>query len=119
MILNPDKRKRSSLEKKFEKLWLKKWNSIDLIVEQILVPGRKFRSDYLHQKTKTTIEIHGGTFMPRSGHSHANKLDDYEKQNLLLREGYTMLVLGTSQVNDYWVNFIGNYLLKLVNENSK
>jgi len=110
LIHNPRNYKRSSLEKKFEKLWNRTWKNIDLTAELSLVPNRKFRSDYLHEPTGITIEIHGGSYMAKSGHSHQGRLDDYEKQNLLLINGHPTFTLGTSQINQFWVNTIGKYL---------
>jgi very-short-patch-repair endonuclease len=91
--------KRSSLESKFEKLWEQNCSDIALEVEVLLVPGRKFRSDFYHRASGVVIEVHGGQFMKSGGHNSAAGLKrDAEKQNALTILGYKCLVLHTTQV---------------------
>jgi very-short-patch-repair endonuclease len=116
MIINEkpsgEKYTRSSLEKAFERIWVWNFPSLDLHVEQKLVPGRQFRCDYAHLPSKTVIEIHGGMFMARGGHSTmSGKASDAEKQNLLVINGYRPFLLWTNQVTPEFVKQIGEFIL--------
>lgn len=91
--------KRSSLEKKFERLWELTYPEITLVVEQQLVPGRKFRSDYYHEESKTSVELQGGTYLKFSSHKGAGSLKDYYKNNQLLLQGIVTILLGTSDID--------------------
>lgn len=115
MIINKNKSggkyKRSTLEAKFEKIWLELFPELDLVVELCLIPDRKFRSDYTHLASKTTIEIHGGQFQRVSGHSSTSgKVSDSEKQNSLVVLGYRPFILWSSQVKEIEIVKIGEYI---------
>jgi very-short-patch-repair endonuclease len=105
---------RSSLERRFEFIWLHLFPGIDLQVEMKLVPGRLFRSDYCHWETKTVIEINGGQF---GKSSHKGSASDAEKQNSLVRAGYFPYVLWTSQVNPQNIEMIGEFIRRKRGEN--
>lgn len=117
MIINKKKDgtkyKRSPLERQFENLWKSHYPRIDLEVEVCLIPHRRYRCDYVHQGTKTVIEIAGGTYLgSKGGHSSASGIrKDYEKNNLLLLEGYRTFFLGTGQVTLKNVKMIGDFIL--------
>lgn len=102
---------RSSLEKKFEKLWEAAFSDIPLYVEDTNVKGRKFRSDYTHRATKTVIEIHGGQYIGTSGHHGNQAKKDADKQNLLVAQGYHPFILWTTMVTKANIELIGNYII--------
>lgn len=54
----PPKPRKSELEAKFEALW-SQFKGPELKEQQGLIPGRLFKVDYLHEPTKTVIEIEG------------------------------------------------------------
>lgn len=109
------KYKRSSLERQFENLWKSHYPQIDLEVEARLIPNRQYRCDYVHRESKTVIEIAGGTYLgSKGGHSSASGIrKDYEKNNLLLLEGYRTFFLGTGQITLKNVRMIGEFLLSM------
>lgn len=53
-----------------------------------LIPGRRYRFDCAHRELKIAVEIQGGVWMPKSGHSRLGRLRDMEKSNLVQLEGY-------------------------------
>jgi very-short-patch-repair endonuclease len=103
---------RSSLESRFEQIWLKAFPTLNLVVESSVIPGRRFRVDYIHLESKVTIEIQGGQFMAVGGHSTgAGKMKDAEKNNLLILNGFKPFVLWTSQVTIANVKPIGDFII--------
>jgi very-short-patch-repair endonuclease len=58
---SPKPRVPSSLERKFDQLWLAA-NGPELETEYRFHPVRKWRADYAHHASKTLIEIEGGAW---------------------------------------------------------
>ncbi|MEN9566322.1 MAG: hypothetical protein RLZZ69_1518 [Cyanobacteriota bacterium] len=110
-IINSKNYNRSSLERKFDILWNKVNPDLDLEIERMLIPGRRYRTDYLHTNTKTVIEVHGGEFMSVGGHKTAKGIsEDAKKQNALVILGYKPFVLHTSMVNGVEIKRIGEVI---------
>ena len=67
-----------------------------------LVPGRKFRVDWLFRTARVVVEIDGGIWKKgASGHSSgAGILRDMEKANLLQLEGFIVLRFSPEQINN-------------------
>jgi very-short-patch-repair endonuclease len=81
---------------------------LDLEIERMLIPGRRYRTDYLHVDSKTVIEVHGGEYQQFSGHSTTKgRSEDAKKQNALVVLGYKPFVLHTSMVNCVEIKKIG------------
>lgn len=61
--------------------------------EAMLIPGRKFRTDFSWPAPiKLAVEVNGGTWV-KSGHtSHAGISRDYLKNNLLMLAGWRVLM---------------------------
>jgi len=106
--------KRSPLESRFLTLWTNQWGCLIILEsEKMIVPGRKFRFDFVHFKTKTAIEIQGGTYCRKSRHSSPTGLDrDYTKINLAIINNWKVFQLSTVMVTKDWINAIGNYILE-------
>lgn len=104
----------SHLEEAFLATWNDKFLIYPLEREIELIPGKKFRFDFVHRKSKVAIEIHGGTLSKHKyGHATGSGLDrDYIKLNLASLYGYTVFQLSSNMINPLWVNHIGNYIEK-------
>lgn len=65
-----------------------------------LVPGRKFRVDFLFRQARVVVEVDGGVFARgNSGHSSPSGiLRDMEKANLLQVNGFRVLRYTPSQL---------------------
>ena len=83
----------SPLEALFLSLW-QKCGGPELIAESLLVPGRKFRCDFLHKPTKSVIEIQGF----RDHTSAKGFKRDNEKHLLLFLHGYQVVTLDRAQI---------------------
>ena len=59
----------SNLERQFADLWLALYPTIDLYSEYRFSPPRRYRWDFCHPESKVAIEIQGGVWMRKSGHS--------------------------------------------------
>ena len=90
----------SSLELEFDYLWNYLHPNIDLETEVKLIPKRRFRFDYVHFPSMVAIELNGGIFTG-GGHSRGKAQQrDYEKILLATALGYSVINLGTGQVNE-------------------
>ena len=89
----------SPLAARFEGLW-RQLGGPELAREYRFHPARKWRADYCHTATKTIVELEGGIF---SGGRHSRGgrsfLADIDKYNAAAMLGYTVLRLGTGQVD--------------------
>ncbi len=104
----------SSLECKFETLWIELYPDIDLETEVRLIPKRKFRFDYVHFDSKVAIEINGQIWH-QGGHSSGTGLQrDYEKLNLAQSSGYKVFQLSKEMINSEWLTLIGDTIKNLV-----
>jgi very-short-patch-repair endonuclease len=64
-------------------------------------PERRFRADFAFPKHKVLVEIHGGLYVPRSGHRTAKGvLRDMTKSNLAALGGWMYLQFSAKQVQD-------------------
>lgn len=89
--------RQSELEERFWKLWeLHGDKRFKAIPEYALIPKRRFKHDIAFPGAKVAVEIQGGTFMRRSAHNTGVGLHrDYEKHNLTVKEGWTMVYFDT------------------------
>lgn len=89
-----------TLELEFDNLWTALYPNIDLEAEVKLIPDRKFRFDYVHLPSKVVVEVNGGIFV-NGGHSRGKAQQrNYEKIFLATSLGYSVINLGTGQINE-------------------
>lgn len=63
------------------------------------VPGRKFRSDYAWPQEWLLVEVDGGLWLPKGGHSGGTGGErDREKDALALMEGFVTLRVTPKQI---------------------
>jgi very-short-patch-repair endonuclease len=85
---------KSTLEKKFVLYW-DVCKGPFLQEERRLVPGRRFRCDYVHERSKTVIELEGFG----KGHQGIGKfIQDAEKYLEITLIGYRVIRLTTKQI---------------------
>lgn len=66
----------------------------------MLIPGRKFRCDFVWREQRVVFEVNGGTWV-KSGHSSGAGIErDYEKCALLQLEGYKVFSVSGRSVKD-------------------
>ena len=69
--------------------------------EQRLIPGRRFACDLVWLVARLVVEVQGGIWLRRGGHTGGRgQIDDMEKLNLLQLEGYVVLQVTPSNVTD-------------------
>lgn len=67
--------------------------------EAMLVPGRRFRWDFAWPIHRLAVEVQGGLYLPKGGHtSAAGVTRDCEKAALALLEGYRPLSVTSEQI---------------------
>ena len=60
--------------------------------ERLLIPGRRFRCDLVWDAARLVVEVQGGVWLPKGGHTGGRaQLDDMEKLNLLQLAGWRVL----------------------------
>ena len=97
----------SHLEQQFADLWLSLYPMIDLHSEYRFSPPRRYRWDFCHLESKVAIEIQGGVWMRRSGHSGGTGLvKDYEKLCLAAAEGWRVFLLADRMITDEYLKLI-------------
>lgn len=90
---------RNDLSGKFSSIW-RILNGPKLEEEFRFHPGRKFRVDFCHLSTRTCIEIEGGIFNKRGGHSSITGiLRDIEKYNEMTYLGFRLIRLHTKSID--------------------
>lgn len=103
----------SHLELQFDFLWEYLYPDIDLETEWQAIPDRKFRFDYFHPQSKIAIEINGGIWMEKGGHSYGdNLISDYEKYNLAIANGIRLFILSSEMIDDSWLKLIAETIDK-------
>ena len=101
----------SNFELQFEQLWTNYFPEIDLTAEVKLIPNRRFRFDYVHEQSKTAIELNGGNWI-RGRHSRpASLIKEYEKINLAQLLGYTIFILTHEMLDFNWLEKIKNHII--------
>lgn len=69
--------------------------------ELSLIPGRRFRCDLVWREARLVVEVQGGVWARRGGHTGGQaQIDDMEKLNLLQLAGWRCLQVTPSQVTD-------------------
>jgi very-short-patch-repair endonuclease len=65
------------------------------------IPGRKYRADFYLPATKTIVEINGGTWVKKCGHSTGRGIQrDYQKSRAAQLLGYVYLQYTPAEVYD-------------------
>ncbi len=71
------------------------------VAEQRLVPGRRFSCDLVWPLERLVVEVQGGIWGARGGHSGGKgQLDDMEKLNEVQLAGFRVLQIAPRQVTD-------------------
>jgi len=74
---------------------------LEPLAEQRLIPGRRFSCDLVWPLALLVVEVQGGIWGRRGGHSGGKaQLDDMEKFNLLQLAGYRVLQTTPTGVTD-------------------
>jgi very-short-patch-repair endonuclease len=97
------------LAARFEALW-QRWEGPALVREYKFSAARRWRADYAHLATRTLIELEGGIYSGGRHSRAAGFLADVEKYNAAAMLGYTVLRLGTGQVDDAHVGEIADWV---------
>jgi very-short-patch-repair endonuclease len=66
--------------------------------EQMLIPGRRFRVDFVWRIPRLVVEVEGGTFVQGRHTTGAGFAVDAEKYNLLTLAGWRVLRVTSGQV---------------------
>jgi hypothetical protein len=99
----------SHLERQFADLWLSTYPAIDLHSEYRFSPPRRYRWDFCHLESKVAIEIQGGVWMAKSGHSGGTGLvKDYEKLCLAASQGWRVFLLADAMITGEWLGMIAS-----------
>jgi very-short-patch-repair endonuclease len=73
----------------------------DPLAEQRLIPGRRFSCDLVWPDARLVVEVQGGVWLRRGGHTGGQaQIDDMEKLNELTLLGWRVLQITPQQVND-------------------
>lgn len=104
--------KRTELEYKFLGIWRQLGGEPDFWVKAY-IPGfdfaqcHEYELDFYNEATSIAVEIQGGQYMPKSGHSNIDGLgrdaDKLARCNVL---GIMLFHLPTNRVSAEWVNVI-------------
>ena len=73
---------------------------IRFVREQMLIPGRRFRCDFLFPRHRWIAEIEGGTWSGGRHTTGAGFHKDCEKYNLALEHGYRVLRFTSTMVSN-------------------
>ena len=85
----------SELEQRFACRWVQLYPDLDLEVEGLLIPGRKFRIDFYHRQATVAIELNG-----YRDHSSKVKIQrDYRKLQILQAMGWAVFPLSWNDVD--------------------
>jgi very-short-patch-repair endonuclease len=69
------------------------------LAEQRLIEGRRYSCDLVWPEQRLVVEVQGGVWLRRGGHSGGKaQIDDMEKLNLLQLAGYRVLQVTPQQV---------------------
>lgn len=91
------KRSQSPLEAKFESIWVREFNPespylFPLRKEYRFHPKRRYRFDFAWPDMKVALELDGGLFLKRGGHtSCSGKTRDCEKDFLAIQNGWYVI----------------------------
>jgi hypothetical protein len=98
----------SPVEKQFIYRWRKIYPEVFLDREVALIPGRRFRFDFVHKPSRVAIEIQGGTYArsPKSHNTGVGLDRDYEKNNLAQYHGFIIFQLSCKMITDHWLKLI-------------
>ncbi len=84
--------KTSHLENQFATLWKMMGLSVKPEVEYRFHPPRLFRFDFAWPRQKVAVEIEGGLYHGKGGHTNVNGFNaNCEKQNIAVLDGWRLL----------------------------
>lgn len=68
--------------------------------EQVLIPGRRFRCDFVWRAARVVLEVNGGAFIQGRHSRGMGQIKDWEKLNLVQLAGYRVFQVSPKQVTD-------------------
>lgn len=99
----------SYLEVRFASLWEYYYPDIDLHSEYRFSPPRRYRWDFCHPQTKIAIEIQGGIWAAKGGHTGGTGLlSDYEKFCFAAALGWRVFPLADSMIDEKHLHLIAS-----------
>lgn len=81
----------SKPEQEFEALWERTFPDVDLIKEVRLIKGRRWRWDWVHEPSRTALELDGGGWLHGRHHRPQGRINDNEKDLAALEAGYVTI----------------------------
>lgn len=110
----------SKLENKFYTLWQSEYNDpvFTLNPQLSIIPGRKFKFDFVHLPSKVAIEINGKIWGKGAHSSGKGLLRDYEKLNLAQMQGYCVFQLSSEMITPQWLSLISEIILSRFSSSS-
>ena len=99
----------NALAMRFEALW-QRWEGPPLEREYKFSAARRWRADYCHTEGRIIIELEGGIYSAGRHVRAEGYRADCEKYNAAAMLGYTVLRLGTGQVDDAHVGEIADWV---------
>lgn len=111
-------KKTKHLEEAFEIGLLDKFPDLIWEREVALIQGRRFKHDFVNYKFKIAVEINGGIWMPKGGHSSGIGIQkDYEKLNLTLIAGYYPFMFSAKDVKSgYGLQLLQDFIQTRMND---
>jgi very-short-patch-repair endonuclease len=107
---NSNNQQSSHLELKFIAIWGAVSGGIELEREQAIIPGRRYRFDFVHHRSMVAVEINGATWR-KGGHSSGTGLArDYEKANLAVLHGWRVFSLSGDMLTVEWAGRIAGFI---------
>jgi hypothetical protein len=98
---------------KFELIW-RELGGLELKPEHQFHPFRRFKFDFAHTPTMIAIEIEGGIFMKRGGHSSITGiLRDIEKYNFAALMGWKVFRLASNMMKVQDIKPIADHIAKV------
>lgn len=102
----------STLEWTFAQEWLLRYPHIDLYSEYRFDKKRRYRWDFCHLDSMVAIEIQGGVWMKKSGHSGGTgTIDDYKKYCFGTSLGWRIFPLADCMICEEYLDSIAATIL--------
>jgi len=100
---------RESFARQFENVW-QRCGGPELIKESKVCQERKWHNDYLHEATRTVIELDGGIYTNGRHVRPKGFIEDCVKLNTATMLGYRLIRIPTGMATDNYLSQIISYL---------
>ena len=101
----------SHLEQKFHDLW-QELGGPELVTEEMLNEGRRFRTDFSHAASKVAIEIEGGVWTAGRHLRPLGFISDAQKYNQLEMDGWSVLRLVPDMISEPYLQAVIAHVLR-------